>query len=116
MNRYIENLKSFLAEQTPNYIYDDADSLLEMLYYYYTTSNPVDNAVIRCQFKKLNDVLCHLSLNESEAVFSLTGDLCIAHERQAFLDGIHVGMRLFSELNELQNESQGIATSLCSSQ
>ena len=45
MNRYIENLKSFLAEQTSNYTYDDAGSLLEMLYYYYTASNPVDNAV-----------------------------------------------------------------------
>lgn len=100
MNRYIENLKSFLAEQT-NYIYDDANSLLEMLYYYYTASNPVDNAVIRCQFKELNDVLRHLSLTEIDAVFSLAGDLCVTHERKAFLDGIHVGMQLFSELNEL---------------
>lgn len=101
MNRYIENLKSFLAEQAPNYSYDDINSLLEMLYYYYTISNPVDNAVIRCQFKELNDVLCHLSLKEIDAVFALTGDLCVAYERQAFLDGIHVGARLFSELNEL---------------
>ena len=101
MNRYIESLKSFLAEQTPCYGYDDADSILEMLYYYYTVANPVDNAVIRCQFKELNDILCHLPLSENEAVFSLTGDLCVAHERQAFLDGIHIGMRLFSELNKL---------------
>lgn len=101
MNRYIENLKSFLAEQTANYAYDDANSLLEMLYYYYTANNPVDNGVIRCQFKELNDILCHLSTAETDAVFSLTGDLCVSYERQAFLDGIHVGMRLFSELNEL---------------
>ncbi|MBQ8748230.1 MAG: hypothetical protein IJZ14_00230 [Oscillospiraceae bacterium] len=101
MNRYIENLKSFLAEQTPNYIYADANSLLEMLYYYYTTSNPVDNAIIRCQFKELNDVLCQLSLTQIDAVFSLVGDLCVSHERQAFLDGIYVGMQLFSALNEL---------------
>lgn len=101
MNRYIENLTSFLTEQTPCFGYDDANSILEMLYYYYTMANPVDNAVIRCQFKELNDVLCHLSLSENESVFALTGDLCVAYERQAFPDGIHVGMRLFSELNEL---------------
>ena len=101
MNRYIKNLKSFLAERTPNYIYDDAKSLLELLYYYYTISNPVDNAVIRCQFKELNDVLCHLSFSELDAVFSLACDLCVSHERQAFLDGIHVGMQLFTELNDL---------------
>ncbi len=101
MNRYIENLKNFLAEQTPNFAHHDANSLLEMIYYYYTTANPVDNAVIRCQFRELNDVMCHLSLTEIDAIFSITGDLCISYERQAFLDGIHVGMRLFSELNEL---------------
>ncbi len=101
MNRYIEKLKSFLAEQAPNYTPYEANSLLEILCYYYTSSNPVDNAVIRCQFRELNDVLCHLSLAEIDAVCSITCDLCVAHERQAFLDGIHVGMQLFSELNEL---------------
>ena len=101
MNRYIEKLKSFLAEQTPNYVYGDANSILEMLYYYYTMNNHVDNAVIRCQFKELNDVLCRLSVTGIDSVFSLAVDLCVAYERQAFFDGIHVGMRLFSELNEL---------------
>ena len=101
MNRYVEKLKSFLTEQAPNYIYTDAHSLLELLYYSYTASNPVDNAVIRCQFKELNDIMYRLSLAENDAVFSLVGDLCAAHERQAFLDGIQVGMQLFSELNEL---------------
>lgn len=99
MNRYIENLKAYLAEQSPNYGYDDANSILEMLYYYYTVANPVDNTVILCQFKELNSILRHLPYSENEAIFSLTGNLCAAHERQAFLDGIHVGIRLFSELN-----------------
>ena len=98
MNPYIENLKAFLAEQTPCYGYDDAESILEMLYYYYTVANPVDNAVIRCQFKDLNDILKRLTYEENEAVFARTGDLCVSHERQAFLDGIQVGMRLFVEL------------------
>lgn len=96
MNRYVESLKSFLAEQAPCFGYDDADSILEVLYYYYSDANPVDNAVIRCQFKELNDILCRLPLSENEAIFSLTGDLCAAHERQAFLDGIHVGMWLLA--------------------
>lgn len=100
-NRYIENLKSFLAERTPHFGYDDANSILEMLYYYYTVANPVDNAVIRCQFKELNDILCRLSYADNEAVFALAGSLCAAHERQAFLDGIHVGLRLAAELSGL---------------
>lgn len=99
MNRYIENLKSFLAEQSPCFGYDDANSILEMLYYYYTVANPIDNALIRCQFKELKDTLCNLSLSQFEAIFSITGDLCVSHERKAFLDGIHVGLRLFDELS-----------------
>ncbi len=103
MNRYIKKLKSFLAEQTPSFEFDDANSILEMLYYYYASANPIDNAAIRCQYKELNDILCRLSLAENDAVFSLTCDLCIAHERQAFLDGICVGIRLIEELRELSH-------------
>lgn len=101
MNRYIESLKSFLTQQSPGFGYDDANSILEMLYYYYTVANPVDNALIRCQFKELDGILSRLSVAENDEVFSLTSALCMAHERQAFLEGIHVGMRLFSELEGL---------------
>lgn len=98
MNRYIQKLKSFLDEQAPCFGYDDAQSILEMLYYYYTTANPVDSGVIRCQFRELNAVLEQLPFQEEDAVFTLVCDLCTAHERKAFLDGILVGMRLFTEL------------------
>lgn len=100
MNRYIENLKSFLAQRSPDYGYEDANSLLEMLYYYYTANNPVDNAQIRCQFRDLDEILSKLTLAENDKVFLLASQLCIAHERQAFLEGIHVGLRLFQELSE----------------
>lgn len=102
MNRYIENLKNFLADQAPCFGYDDANSLLEMLYYYYTDANPVDNAVIRCQFRELDQVLSKLSWAECERVFSLSVDLCMSNARQAFLDGVKMGMRLFTELQDEQ--------------
>lgn len=101
MNRYIENLKNFLAEQIPNYSYADANSILELLYHCYMESNPVDNVVIRYQFKELDSILSHLSLKENDRVFYLVSNLCITHERQAFIDGVHVGMQLFSELDDL---------------
>lgn len=101
MNRYIENLRSFLKEQAPCFGYDDANSILQMLYYYYTVANPIDNAVVRCRFKALNDVLYRLPAAENDAILSITSDLCAEYERQAFLDGIQVGVRLFQELGEL---------------
>lgn len=102
MNRYIENLKAFLAKQAPNFGYDDASSILEMLYYYYTLANPVDNAVIRCQLKELDDVLRKLPQEDMDAVFDLSSGLCAACERQAFIDGIQVGIRLYTELAEVK--------------
>ena len=106
MNRYIENLKTFLTEQASCFAYDDANSVLEMLCYYYMDANPVDNGVIRCQFKEVDTVLSKLSWVECERVFSLVVDLCMSHTRQAFIDGVHVGMRLFTELQN--EESLGI--------
>ena len=100
MNRYLKKLKAFLAEQSPNYGYDDANSILDVQYYYYTDSNPVDNAVIRCQFKELDAVLSKLSLEENNRVFTLAVDLYSSHARHAFLEGVHVGMRLFTELQD----------------
>lgn len=99
MNKYIEKLNQFLEQQVPDYGFDDVQSLLEMLYYYYTQANPIDTAVIHCQLKELDDILSKLSLAENNTVFLLTCDVCAEHERKAFLEGIHVGLRLFIELN-----------------
>ena len=100
MNRYVEKLKAFLAEQPLHSEYVDADSILEMLYCYYSDENPIDNAVIRCRFKELDNILCHLSLPDNNSVFSLTCRLCSDYEQQAFLEGIKVGMRLLVELED----------------
>ena len=100
MNRYIENLKSFLKDQTPNYGYDDTNSLLEMIYYFYTVNNPIDNGRIRCQFWELDQILSKLTLDENNKMFMLVSQLCTDYERQAFLEGIHVGLRLFQEICE----------------
>ena len=100
MNRYIQNLKSFLSEQAPSFRFDDANSILEMLCYYYCSANPVDNGVIRCQFKALHDVIRPMTVEESDAVFNIVSDLCLSYERQAFSDGLRAGMRLFWELEE----------------
>ena len=98
MNRYIEKLKTFLAEQPLHCEYTDANSILEMLYCYYSEENPIDSAVIRCRFRELDSILCRLPLSDNDAIFSLTCKLCSAYEQRAFLEGIQVGMRLFEEL------------------
>ena len=98
MNRYTGKLRTFLAEQPPSFRFDDANSITEMLCYYYCSANPVDNAVIRCQFEDLFKILGPMTVDESDAVFAVVSDLCLSHEKQAFLNGLCVGMHLFLEL------------------
>ena len=100
MNPYIENLKSFLS-QTPTFRYRDGKSLLEMLHYYYTADNPIDNAVIRCQMDKLNPVYQKLSFEEGTILFNTISDMCAEYEKKAFWEGIQIGARLYTELSEL---------------
>ena len=89
MNPYIQKLKAFLAEQSPNFKYDDTDSIMEMLCYYYCSANPVDNATIHCQFKELGNIMRPMSLDESDALFTLVSDLCLStfFLTQPFIDG-----------------------------
>lgn len=108
MNPVIESLKARLREQNPNYGYTDARSLMDMLYFYYTEQNPVDNAVIRCQYRELDRVMDKLTWAENETVFRLTAELCASYEKQAFLDGMEVGLRLFVELQDLRQKELGL--------
>lgn len=101
MNPYIENLKAFLKEQSSNFAYTDAESLLEMLYYYYTSDNPIDNGVIRCQLRQVNAYTEKLSLADSDSLFDAVSSLCAQHEKVAFLKGIQVGAHLAEELSAL---------------
>lgn len=99
MNRYIKNLKAFLAEQSPRFGYDDANSILDMLYDYDSTEHPIDSGIIRCQFAQLSRILDQLSFEDHNTLFCKTVGLCEAHSRQAFPEGVQVGMRLFTELS-----------------
>ena len=101
MNPYIEKLKTFLETKPPVLKFDDANTILDLLGYYYCVSNSVDNAIIHCQFRSLYDTLPKLTLEEFDAVFAITADLCLSYEKQAFMDGVLVGMQLFKELNGL---------------
>ena len=99
MNPYIKKLNAYFAENPPNYGYYDAHSLLEMLYFFYTEFNPIDNSAMKQHFRSLSQFFHHLTIEESDQVFNIVSSLLIENERTAFISGIHVGMRLESELS-----------------
>ena len=91
MNPYLQKLKSALSEQ--------ADiPVMEVLYCCYRELHPTDSETITKNFTHLNDVLGKLTLRECDRVWNLTCALCSEHEREGFLEGVHVGAELALEL------------------
>lgn len=101
MKSVIEKLKEYLKEQPVHAVYNDADSLLELLCYIYMKESPVDSATIRYQYQQINCVAERLTLEENNTIFNLTVDMCDAYIHRAFLDGLKVGYRLLCELSDI---------------
>ena len=99
MNSTIEKLKAYLDKQPANAIYNDAQSLMELLCYIYMNDYPIDSAVIRYQYQQLNFLTDRLTLKENDQISNLTVDLCDTYIRKAFLDGIQVGYHLLTDLS-----------------
>lgn len=99
MNPYIEKLKAQFAENPPCYGYTDANSLLEMLYLWYTEWNPINSEAIQNHFRQLEDFICVRTGKEYDNTLDLITALCSLHEKLAFLEGIRVGFQLSTELD-----------------
>ena len=97
---------SEIANRLNTYIqshpFDSGDSgcetVLEQLHQAYAESHESDPVEIGEGFKKLEDFLCSLPLDDNNAVFTLCCRLCSAYERKAFLDGLLYGAHLVQEL------------------
>ncbi len=98
MQKYIEALQDCCKHNPLNH--GDAESVMEFLYWHYAELNPVDNKEIRDGFAKIRQQYSHLSMQEFDPIFTTVSDLCVEHERRAFLEGLRLGVTLMTELAE----------------
>ena len=77
----------------------DCETVLDQLYQAYAESHESDPAEIGDGFKKLEEILHTLPLEDNNAVFNLCCRLCTAYERKAFHDGLQYGAYLMREIN-----------------
>lgn len=103
MERYIEKLQQYAEHQNIESGFSNADSIIQMLYYWYTQSNPISNEQIQAQFRTLDAILTPLSLEDNDKVFFLTCSLCENHSKSAFQEGLLLGMRLQTEIDAHSN-------------
>lgn len=101
--------RSYLDEHPVDY-HGDVDSLIDLLYCFFTEYEPVENEELRRQFAELEHQLMS-SLGETgdscretvESLMTIVSSVCAECERAAFMEGIKVGARLILELTEDQS-------------
>lgn len=95
MNPYFESLKAHIKANPPNF--GDGESALTMLYECYNENNPYDNEQIRSDFNDLYQQMNGMPLREMDNIVYPVCRLCRDHKKSGFLEGVKVGIRLYSE-------------------
>lgn len=98
MEKFFEKLRSYIAENPPNF--GDGDSVLTLLYEAYAESNRMDDGTIKEDFSELYRQMNGMELREMDRIIYPVCTLCRDHQRAGFVEGIKVGILLREELAE----------------
>ena len=98
MEKYFEKLRSYIAENPPDF--GDGDSVLTLLYEAYAESNKMDAGTIKEDFNELYRQMNGMELREMDKIIYPVCTLCRDHQRSGFVEGVKVGIRLKTELAE----------------
>ena len=98
MNDYFERLRTYIAENPPDF--GDGDSVLTLLYEAYAESNKMDDGTIKEDFNELYRLMNDMELREMDKIIYPVCTLCRDHQRSGFVEGVKVGIRLKTELAE----------------
>ncbi len=98
MKSLAEKLLAHFTQHPPTL--DNADSILDMIFWIYSESNPIEDDESKRKYKAIRERISSLSLTDCDETFNLICDLCTDHERLAFREGIRFGMLLMRELED----------------
>lgn len=96
MAEYIQALENYVASHKLNL--GDGESILSLLYEAYGDANRIDDGQIKADFGELYRLLNGIPLREMDWIINPVCALCRNHERNGFVHGVQVGMRLAKEM------------------
>ena len=96
MEKYFEKLRTYIAENPPNF--GDGESVLTLLYEAYAESNRMDDGTIKEDFNELYRLMNGMELQEMDKIIYPVCTLCRDYQRSGFVEGVKVGLRLVQEL------------------
>ena len=100
MAEYIQALETYVASHKLNL--GDGESLLSLLYEAYEDVNRIDDDQIKADFGELYRLLNGMSLREMDWIINPVCTLCRDHERNGFVHGVQVGVRLAQEIQDVE--------------
>ena len=96
MEEYLRALENHVASHKLNL--GDGESVLSLRYEAYGDINRMYDDQIKADFAELYQALNEMPLQEMDWIINLVCALCRDHERNGFVHGIQVGIRLAQEV------------------
>ena len=100
MAEYIQTLETYVASRKMNL--GDGESLVSLLYEAYGDVNRIDDDQIKADFGELYRLLNGMPLLEMDWIINPVCALCRDHERNGFVHGVHVGVQLAREIQNVE--------------
>ena len=100
MAEYIQTLETYVASRKMNL--GDGESLVSLLYEAYGDVNRIDDDQIKADFGELYRLLNGMPLREMDWSINPVCTLCRDHERNGFVHGVLVGVRLSQEIQSTE--------------
>ena len=98
--RIFPGLETYVASCKLNL--GDGESILSLLYEAYGDVNRIDDDQIKADFGELYRLLNGMSLREMDWIINPVCTLCRDHERNGFVHGVQVGVRLAQEIQDVE--------------
>ena len=98
MEEYLRKLSAYVAEHPPDFHAEDANSILDALFWAYSETACADSQAVRQSNENLNRLLNGLPTERANTIIDTVNDLCWEHDRQGFINGFKLGMRLEQEI------------------
>ena len=98
VKEYLRKLSAYIAEHPPALHSEDADSILDALFWVYSEAACADSQAVRQHNENLNRMLNGLPAERVNTIIDTVNDLCWEHARLGFINGFRLGMRLEQEI------------------
>ena len=96
MEEDLQALETYVSSRKLNL--GDGESALSLLYEAYGDINPMHDDQIKADFAELYRALNGMPLREMDWIINPVCTLCRDHERNGFVHGVQVGIRLSQEV------------------